>query len=257
MSSDPYAKLFFSIWRDRDFRSLSPDAQYMYLMVLSSPHRSHIGRVPWAPGQLAANSNDESLTPERVTRALNELHARRYVLIDESTQEMLIRALVRRDDFVRIPNFGATIARNVNDLVSHVLYREMVEELARIYADLPPDVLRAEKQPKKVKPGPKPAALQKLSVTFWEKLEKADADLYQRVVYQAQKDAGRLSDDESAPPSDHQPVSPLDDHLEPYFHYDPETGELFDQLIPQDHQESNGQPVDRPVHEPVDNTPPY
>lgn len=257
MSSDAYAKLFFSIWRDRDFKALSPDAQYVYLMALSSPDRSKIGRLPWTPAHLAANSDHESLTSGRVVEALQELHRRNYVLVDESSQEMLIRALVRRDDLVRMPNFGATVAKLSADLISPVLYQALVEELSRIYADFPPEVLRAEKARKKQKPGPKRAGAQTVPDTFWEKLGATDRALHALVVSQARKETGKDVERHARATESSRGEESQHEHMEPYTHYDPDTGEIFDGIIAEEYTERSGHPVDNPVDVPVDNAPPY
>lgn len=90
-----YAPVLLTMWRDPDFRTLSPEAQRLYVVLLSDPQRSMVGVLPYRPRAWAATC--DAVTEDAVVCALGELTVRRYVVADERTDEVLIRTMVKHD----------------------------------------------------------------------------------------------------------------------------------------------------------------
>src|SRR5438128_858729 len=89
-----FAPLLRSIWTDEDFRALTLEEQHAYLMLLSHPDRNAAGVLSltvrkWT--RLSAGS-----TPDRLRAALVGLDAAGFVVMDEDTEEILVRAFIRR-----------------------------------------------------------------------------------------------------------------------------------------------------------------
>jgi|GEM_PF-3504160 len=89
-----YAKLYVSVWGS-DFRDLSRDAQHLYFQLMSNRKLSAAGHVTVQPRQWANQSRDT--TAADIERALAELVTARYVLVDNDTEELLIRSFIRHD----------------------------------------------------------------------------------------------------------------------------------------------------------------
>ena len=96
-----HARILTSIWRNDDFIALDPIDQRTFLFLLSQPDLSHCGALTlayrrWA---LAAPGMDSEGIRESVAR----LASARFVIIDEQTEELLIRTFVRHDGVLKQP----------------------------------------------------------------------------------------------------------------------------------------------------------
>jgi hypothetical protein len=125
-----YAQIALDVWSDPDFRQLSHGAQWLYWLLISQPTMSAAGVLPlqerrWA--KLAADTGRDD-----VEKLLAELDAARYVLVDEDTEEALVRSYLRNDGSWRLPNLAKTAFTQARQIVSARLRAAMVEELCRI-----------------------------------------------------------------------------------------------------------------------------
>lgn len=129
-----YAKLFTSIWDvTDDFRTLSSDAQRLYLALVSQPHLTAAGVLPLQPRKWATLASDT--TPRRIAKAIDELVATTKILVDEDTEEAFIRAFIRRDEGTRTPNVVTAIMRSIATIESQRLREQAEEELAKALAE--------------------------------------------------------------------------------------------------------------------------
>lgn len=90
-----HAKILVQVWRDRDWTDLSRDAHWLYWLLLTQPKLTLVGSLEVTPGRwanLAAGT-----TREDVEAALGELRAARKVLVDDTTDELLIRTFTTHD----------------------------------------------------------------------------------------------------------------------------------------------------------------
>lgn len=128
-----YAQIHTRMWSDADFVSLSAGAQRLYIVLLSQPNLNNAGIVPlqirrWS--NLAANS-----TIEGVKLWLKELQDAQYVVIDEDTEELLIRSFIRNDGLWKQPNVFKSALGDVVGTLSVTLRGTLRAELARIPLD--------------------------------------------------------------------------------------------------------------------------
>jgi hypothetical protein len=130
-----YARVKVSIWADSDFRLLSDAAQALYFRLLSSPTMSLCGVADWRPNRLAALTSD--MTPERVREVADELAERSYIVVDEVTEEVLIRSFVRHDGLIKTPNIAAAMVKDYAGTASATLRGVIVHELVRLHTDEP------------------------------------------------------------------------------------------------------------------------
>src|SRR5699024_11294420 len=93
LSRREYAQLNLASWTDRDFTSLSVDAQLVYIMAMSHPTTNLAGVLDYSPQKFARLAG--GLTPKRVTTAVDELARGRFVITEHDTGEMLVRNAVR------------------------------------------------------------------------------------------------------------------------------------------------------------------
>lgn len=90
------ATIYSSIWDDPDFTSMPGDAQRLYFFLCSQPKLSMVGCIDYVPTRWARKAH--GLTVEAIEAAIAELEHRRYVLVDKSESELLVRTMVKHDE---------------------------------------------------------------------------------------------------------------------------------------------------------------
>jgi hypothetical protein len=130
-----YARVKVKIWADTDFRDLTDPAQSLYFRLLSSPTMNLCGVADWRPKRIAALTR--GVTPGDVEAAAQELAERGYIVVDEDTEEVLIRSFVRHDGLIKTPNIAASMAKDYAGTASALLRGVIVFELVRMKADEP------------------------------------------------------------------------------------------------------------------------
>lgn len=90
-----HAKILVSVWRDNDWKALSLPAQWLYWVLLSQPKLTLVGSLEVTPGRWAQYAN--GLTRRMVDDAFYELRENRVVLVDDDTDELLIRTFTTHD----------------------------------------------------------------------------------------------------------------------------------------------------------------
>lgn len=130
-----YARVKVAIWADDDWRTLSTAAQHLYFLLLTSPSLSHCGVADWRPRRLAAQAAGWS--PDDVQAAADELIQRLYLVVDESTEEALIRSFLRHDGLMDQPKMAVAMASAHAAIASATLRGVVVHELNRLREDHP------------------------------------------------------------------------------------------------------------------------
>lgn len=129
-----HARVATSIWSDPDWRTLTVAAQHLYLMLLSQPNTTQCGSLPYTPRRWAQMAADH--TAADVDAALAELAAARFVIVDEETDEALIRTFVRNDGVLTQPNVAKNAVGAAEAILSPTLRYELARDLDRHAEDL-------------------------------------------------------------------------------------------------------------------------
>lgn len=125
-----HGRIKVEIWGDSDFRALSRHAQRAYFMLLSQPQINNCGVLPYVPKKWAKLAADE--TTEELTRTLAELHGSWFIVIDEDTDELLVRTFIHHDKIAEQPNLEKAAKREYLMIES----QRIREVLADHYPDL-------------------------------------------------------------------------------------------------------------------------
>lgn len=126
--------ILFSLWGDDDWRELSVAAQHLYMQLLSSPSLSYAGVADWRPAKLALAADASGA--ERYDAGL-ELFGALFVVIDDDSEEILIRSFLRHDGLLNKPNVAIAFAKAYADVTSSMLRGVIVHELRRLKAEFP------------------------------------------------------------------------------------------------------------------------
>jgi len=122
-----------SIWSDTDFLALEEGPQRLYLFLLSQPDLSHAGLLPMRIKKWAAKT--PSLSPGAIRDRLNTLDAYRFIVIDEDTEEVLIRTMVRNDGVYKQPKVMVRMREDAMQIESPRLRASFKVELERLPMD--------------------------------------------------------------------------------------------------------------------------
>ncbi|WP_052071046.1 hypothetical protein [Rhodococcoides fascians] len=125
-----YARTNTDIWNDDDFRALPPPAQHLYFVLSTDPTMTACGVADWRPARIAAKS--EGWTPTAVYSAAMTLAERQFIVIDEATEEVLLRSYVKHDGTLKVPNSAAAMCTAMAAVASKILRGVMVHELRRL-----------------------------------------------------------------------------------------------------------------------------
>ncbi|KZM75784.1 hypothetical protein [Nocardia terpenica] len=125
-----YAAVRLDIWADEDFKTLSPAAQHLYFVLLTDPKLSKVGVTDWRPIRLVARARGWTL--EDICEAAVELAERLYIVIDEATEEVLIRTFVKHDGVLKQPNAAVTMANDYAAVSSDPIRAVFIHELFKL-----------------------------------------------------------------------------------------------------------------------------
>lgn len=134
-----YAQIATAIWRDDEFRVLSMAAQHAYLLLVSQPDISAAGVLSLNLTRWASRTKD--VTKASLRAALEELEAHLFVVVDEETEELLVRSFVRWDGGHTNPKRRPVIRDAAAQIESVTLLRKLATEFERL--DLPSEWIPA------------------------------------------------------------------------------------------------------------------
>ena len=166
------ARIKTSIWTDNDdFRQLGPDAQWLYLAVLSQPTLNLCGVLPWSPRRIAELA--KGLTVRWVTKAAGDLGD--MVAIDVNTEELWVRTFLRHDRVLDKPNVIVAASREYNEIHSRRLRERILDSFAE---------LAAERFPQGLPQGLPQGYWERLGEPFREGLQKGFPQLFPEPIPQ-------------------------------------------------------------------------
>lgn len=125
-----HARVSLEIWGDDDWRDLSPAAQHLYLLILTHPDLSFAGVADWRPGRLRALAS--GWTREAFDNAAQELARGLYIVVDEDTEEVMIRSFVKHDGLMKQRNMAVAMAKAYAAIASQALRGVLIHELRRL-----------------------------------------------------------------------------------------------------------------------------
>lgn len=134
-TTDQHTRILTSIWSDDDFTALSFQAQWLYFAITSAPDRSLCGVADWRVNRIKARA--QGLSPEVLGILADELTAAHFLVIDEDTEEVLVRSFVRTDTLMKMPNMATAMVKAFQQVVSPRLRAVIVHELQRLHREEP------------------------------------------------------------------------------------------------------------------------
>lgn len=137
-----HARIQTAIWGDKDFKARSGPAQLAYFMLTSQPDLGHSGLLSLTVRRWAGLSSDG--TKESIWDAITELADSNFVVVDEDTEELLIRSLVRNDNAWKQPKVLSVAITEAARIASPKLRARFCDEMKRIDPRGLPDKTRED-----------------------------------------------------------------------------------------------------------------
>lgn len=125
-----HARINLAIWTDPEFRALPQPAQHLYFILWTHPELSYCGAIDWRPGKLSGLTG--ALTRADIETAAACLEARHFIVIDNETEELLVRSWIRWDGLMKQPRMAVSCVSAYAALGSEKLRRALVHELASL-----------------------------------------------------------------------------------------------------------------------------
>lgn len=104
-----HATIYSAIWSDPDFVALKATAQRLYLLLVSQPDLNSCGVIAYRPKVWARLAPD--LSAVNIVRDVKILAEARFIVVDEDTDELVIRSFMRHDGVLKAPNIFKAAAR--------------------------------------------------------------------------------------------------------------------------------------------------
>lgn len=130
-----YAQIRPDMWLDDEWRRMTRDAQWLYMLVLTHPERSLAGVLDWRPGRIKEFSAE--CTIRDVMLAASECSDKHFLVFDQDTEEVLVRSFVRHDGLLKQPRMGVAVANAFGSIGSNKLRAALVYELTRLRKEFP------------------------------------------------------------------------------------------------------------------------
>lgn len=124
-----------AIHTDQDWRDLTIAEQHLYWLLSTHPDLNYVGVVDWRTARLSAMAADA--TRASIQATAESLQAKRFVFIDEDTEEILVRSFVRHDGLLKQPKLSISMVNAYGSVASKKIREVVTFELQRLYAEHP------------------------------------------------------------------------------------------------------------------------
>ncbi|MFZ4150470.1 hypothetical protein [Streptomyces pseudogriseolus] len=128
-----HGRILTSIWDDTDFLALTERQQRLYLFLISQPNLNHAGLLDLTLRRWSRKAR--GLTSAELEKLLQDLEATRFIVVDDDTEELLIRSFVRNDGVWKQPKVMGAMVSGALEISSWRLRHALLAEVDRIPLD--------------------------------------------------------------------------------------------------------------------------
>ncbi|MCV2395946.1 hypothetical protein OEB99_16645 [Actinotalea sp. M2MS4P-6] len=128
-----HGRILCRIWDNPEFLALDHEAQRLYMFLLSQRDLTFAGLIPMRSRRWAAKVRDTCA--EDIEATLCDLARAHFVLVDDDTEEVLVRTYVRNDEVYRLPKVMIRMREDARQIESQRLRTALRDELQRLPLD--------------------------------------------------------------------------------------------------------------------------
>lgn len=163
-----HGRILTSIWEDEDFINLDEHDQRFYLFLISQPNLNHAGLLDLTLRRWSRKAR--GLTVAELEKRIGALEETRFVVVDDDTEELLIRSFVRNDGVWRMPKVMGAMVSGALEISSKRLQRALLAEMDRVPLD------ELNDQPAKLRNGTEGPSIRQQVSDHIETLRRAFGD---------------------------------------------------------------------------------
>lgn len=130
-----HGRIRHRMWGDPDFLALREAEQRLFMMALSQSGLSFAGVVPFTLRRWQGLAADSTLP--KLRKGVSALADARYVVVDQDSEELLIRSFIRHDGILDSPNICRAMVRDADAVCSPLLRAVIVCECVRLLNEDP------------------------------------------------------------------------------------------------------------------------
>lgn len=139
MATRAFARMTTDFHDEPSIRNLTSDQQWAYDVVYKRPDLSRCGVVAYTPRRWAKYA--KGMTETKLRRLYDQLAATRHVVLDDDSEELLIRTYVRHDGLLTQPNVVSAMVGDYRLIASPIIRTAFLIEMRRIWdLDFGPEV---------------------------------------------------------------------------------------------------------------------
>jgi hypothetical protein len=120
------ARIKTSIWTDEDWLKLSSSAKYLYLAILSQATLNLCGCIAQTKSSWSFATK---MTLKMVNKSLLELKREKFIIVDERTEELLVRSFIKNDGVLTKPNVIVAMAKDYLTIRSKAIRQAVIDEI--------------------------------------------------------------------------------------------------------------------------------
>ncbi|MFD7861824.1 hypothetical protein [Streptomyces sp. NPDC059783] len=125
-----HGRILTSIWEDEDFRNLDESEQRLYLFLISQPNLNHAGLLDLTLRRWSRKAR--GLTVGELEKRIYALEQARFIVVDDDTEELLIRSFIRNDGVWKQPKVMGAAVSGALEISSKRLQQALLAEMDRI-----------------------------------------------------------------------------------------------------------------------------
>lgn len=135
-----FGPIYASIWKDPDFIALPGHAQRLYMLLVSQGDISSCGTLPITMRRWSRMAIDTPI--DSISISISILVSAGFVVLDEDTEELLVRSFIKWDKGYKVPKRLMAIKDAIKSMASPALQQVAGGELAKldILIDTPIDM---------------------------------------------------------------------------------------------------------------------
>lgn len=126
------ARIQTSIWRDEEWRPMAPTAKLTYLSILSQPTLNLCGVIDFTPKNWASSIG---ISKGALTSSLVALAKARFTVVDEDTEELWVRTLIKNDGVLTKPYVIAAMTKDYLTIRSNCIRGSLLDSLGEGFLD--------------------------------------------------------------------------------------------------------------------------
>ncbi|MBD3549824.1 MULTISPECIES: hypothetical protein [Streptomyces] len=128
-----HGRILTSIWEDTDFTELDESEQRLYLFLISQPNLNHAGLLDLTLRRWSRKAR--GLSVGELEKRIHALEQARFIVVDDDTEELLIRSFIRNDGVWKQPKVMGAAVSGALEISSKRLQQALLAEMDRIPLD--------------------------------------------------------------------------------------------------------------------------